>query len=52
MNITVDEHPLLDAVLLLVRWPAELSGLDTLPSLSTWFSDDVMPTFVPPVLER
>ena len=43
MNIIVDEHPLLDAVLLLVRWPAELSGLDTLPELSTWFSDDATP---------
>ena len=43
MNIIVDEHPLLDAVLLLVRWPAELGGLDTLPELSTWFSDDATP---------
>lgn len=43
MNITVDEHPLLDPVLLLVRWPATMGGMDTLPELDAWFSEDATP---------
>jgi DNA/RNA-binding domain of Phe-tRNA-synthetase-like protein len=43
MNISVDPHPLLDPVLLLIRWPAPLADLDTLTTLSTWFSDAATP---------
>ena len=43
MNITVDDHPLLDPVLLQVRWPRPLGDLETLPNLATWFSEDAEP---------
>ena len=38
MNISIDDHPLLDAVLLYTRWPTALEHVETLPTLDEWFS--------------
>ena len=43
MNISVDDHPLLDPVLFRTLWPAPLGELDTLPDLARWFSEDAAP---------
>ena len=43
MNISVDDHPLLDPVLFRTLWPAPLGELDTLPDLARWFSGDAVP---------
>ena len=43
MNISVDAHPLLEPVLLLVRWPTHLGQMNTLPDLANWFSEDASP---------
>ena len=40
MNISIDEHPVLDAVLLHTRWPTSLQNVETLPMLDAWFSMD------------
>ncbi len=37
MNISIDDHPLLDAVLLHTRWPGPLENTNTLPDLDQWF---------------
>ncbi len=43
MNISVDDHPLLDPVLFRTLWPAPLGELDTLPDLARWFSEYAAP---------
>lgn len=43
MDITLDSHPLLDAIILHTRWPKPLGSVATLADLSTWFSANAEP---------
>jgi len=40
MDISINEHPLLDAVLLHTVWPQPLGEMETLADLDDWFSVD------------
>jgi DNA/RNA-binding domain of Phe-tRNA-synthetase-like protein len=40
MQLSIDEHPLLDAVLLHTLWPLPLGEIETLDTLEIWFSED------------
>ena len=48
MNISIDDHPLLDAVLLHTHWPATLENTPPLPNLEAWFGTDAVSP-LPPV---
>ena len=43
MDITLDSHPLLDAIILHTRWPKPLGSVATLADLCTWFSANAEP---------
>ncbi len=43
MHVSIDPHPLLDAVLLHTVWPASLEEVATLSTLSLWFSPRATP---------
>jgi DNA/RNA-binding domain of Phe-tRNA-synthetase-like protein len=43
MDFSIDEHPLLDAVLLHTVWPNPLAEIEPLPDLDIWFSDSAQP---------
>ncbi len=47
MDISIDDHPLLDAVLLHTVWPSPLGELQTLATLDTWFSTSADPPLSP-----
>ena len=40
MNISIDDHPILDAVLLHTRWPSPLGQINALPDFEQWFQMD------------